>query len=431
MKTVVCSTSLELGIDIGFIDLVILLGSPKSIARAIQRIGRSGHHLHSTVKGRIIVLDRDDLVECSVLVKSAFDKKIDKIKIPTNCLDVLAQHIYGIAIEEPIHEKDLWKMVKQSYCFGDMKRLDFNEVVDYLSGKYASLETRYVYAKIWHDEETGMIGKRGKLARVIYMTNIGTIPDEARVRVKIREQSIGTIDEGFLMRLKKGDVFVLGGQTYEFKYTRGMTAQVVAAYQRPPTVPSWFSEMLPLSFDLALEIGKFRKLMNGKLKAGHTEKEIVKWLKGYVFVDERAAKALYEYFKEQFDYLEIPNNGKIIVERFVQEGRNHILFHSLYGRKTNDALSFAYGYALSKITRKDVEISMNDNGFMLTSNNKMPIEKAFSAVSKKDFRKILEFAINNTEILARRFRHVATTFINDSPFLQRKKKKCWKTANEF
>jgi len=96
------------------------------------------------------------------------------------------------------------------------------------------------------------------------------------------------------------------------------------------------------------------------------------------------------------------------VERFVQEGRNHLVFHSLYGRKTNDALSFAFGYALSKITRKDIEISMNDNGFMLTSNDKMPIEKAFSAVSKKDFRKILELAINNTEILARRFRHVAT-----------------------
>ena len=374
----------------------------------MQRIGRSGHQLHSTVKGRIIVLDRDDLVECAVMVKSAFEKKIDKIQIPQNALDVLAQHIYGIAIEEPIHVDELYKLAKQSYNYTNLPRIDFNEIVDYLSGKYASLETRHVYAKIWFDEATGMIGKRGKMARIIYMTNIGTIPDEARIKVKIGEHAIGTIDEGFLMRLKKGDVFVLGGQTYEFKYTRGMTAQVIAAHNRAPTVPSWFSEMLPLSFDLAIEIGKFRKLMEEKLKSKKSEKEVVKWLQEYVYVDERAASALYEYFREQFEYLEIPNNGKIIIERFVQDYKNHLVFHSLYGRKTNDALSFAYGYAISKLMRKDVEISMNDNGFMLSSNDKMPIDKIIKLVNKKDFRKILEFSINNSEILARRFRHVAT-----------------------
>ena len=410
LKVVVCSTSLELGIDIGFIDLVLLLGSPKSISRAIQRIGRSGHQLHSTVKGRIIVLDRDDLVECSVMLKCALEKKIDNIRIPKNCLDVLAQHIYGIAIEEPIHIDELYKLVKQSHCFRDLKRLDFNELIDYLAGTYTSLEVRHVYAKIWHDEKTGMIGKRGKTARIIYMTNIGTIPDEARIKVKLGEAIIGTIDEGFLERLHKGDVFVLGGQTYEFRFARGMTAQVQAAYKRPPTVPSWFSEMLPLSFDLALEIGRFRKLMEEKLKAGESEKSIVKFLETHLHADEKAAHALYEYFYEQFKYLEIPNNGKIIIERFRDEGKTNFLFHALYGRKTNDALSFAYGYALSKLMHKDVEVTMNDNGFMLSAgaNDKIPVEKALTAVNSRDLRKILEMAINNTEILGRRFRHCAT-----------------------
>ncbi len=407
LKCVVCSTSLELGIDIGYIDLVVLLGSPKSIARAIQRIGRSGHQLHSTVKGRIIVLDRDDLVECSVMLRAAYEKKIDKIKIPENCLDVLCQHIYGIAIEDKIHADELYRLAKQAYPYRNLSRLDFNECVDYLAGTYTSLEVRHVYAKIWHDPETGMIGRRGKTARIIYMTNIGTIPDEAKIKVKVGEASIGTIDEGFLERMHKGDVFVLGGQAYEFLYTRGMTAQVKAAYKKPPTVPSWFSEMLPLSFDLALEIGRFRKLMDGKLRAGESKKEITAFLKSHLHADAYAAEALYEYFSEQSSYLEIPNNGKIIIERFVENGRNHLLFHALYGRKTNDALSFAYGYALSKIMRKDVEITMNDSGFMLTSTEKMPIEKALKAVSKKDLAKILEFAIDKTEILSRRFRHCA------------------------
>ncbi|PIN84834.1 MAG: ATP-dependent helicase, partial [Candidatus Diapherotrites archaeon CG11_big_fil_rev_8_21_14_0_20_37_9] len=116
----------------------------------------------------------------------------------------------------------------------------------------------------------------------------------------------------------------------------------------------------------------------------------------------------FEYFYEQYKYLEIPNNGKIIIERYREGNTTHLVFHSLYGRKTNDALSFAYGFALSKIMHKDVEITMNDNGFMLSGDDKMPIEKAITAVNPKDLKKILEMAVNDTEILSRRFRHCAT-----------------------
>jgi len=185
LKVVVSSTSLELGIDIGFIDLVILLGSPKSISRALQRIGRSGHKLHDTIKGRIIVLDRDDLIECSVLLKNAKENSLDKINIIENALDVLAQQIYGITINEKIHEKELFELIKQSYCYRNLTYNEFESVIDYLSGEHLELERRNVYAKIWHDKETGFIGRRGKLARLIYMTNIGTIPDEAKIEVKI------------------------------------------------------------------------------------------------------------------------------------------------------------------------------------------------------------------------------------------------------
>lgn len=408
LKCVVCSTSLELGIDIGYIDLVVLLGSPKSIARAIQRIGRSGHQLHSTVKGRIIVLDRDDLVECAVMLKSALEKKIDKIRVPENCLDVLCQQIFGIVIEERIHVDELYNLVRKSYCYRNLSRLDYNECIDYLSGNYTSLEVRHVYAKIWVEKETGMIGRRGKTARLIYTTNVGTIPDEAKIKVKIGDMVIGTIDESFMERLRKSDVFVLGGQTYEYKFARGMTIQVNAAYKKPPTVPSWFSETLPLSFDLSIEIGKFRKLMSEKLDKGESKKEIIQFLEKYLYIDKHAANAIYEYFREQHKYLEIPNNSKIIIERYREGNVTHLVFHALYGRRVNDALSFAYSFALSKIMHKDVEISMNDNGFMLSISGKTVIEKALKAVNSKDFRKILEMAINNTEMLSRRFRHCAT-----------------------
>ncbi len=279
LKVVVSSTSLELGIDIGYIDLVILLGSPKSVARALQRTGRAGHKIHETSEGKIIVLDRDDLVECSLLLKEALEGKIDEVKIPKNCLDVLAQQIYGMAIEKEWTSSEMYDLIKKSYCYENLSKEDFFSVVSYLAGEY-EVNARNLYSKIWYDEKSGKIGKRGKLARVIYMTNIGTIPDESYVEVIAARPSdkkdlkIGAIDEEFLERLKKGDIFVLGGQKYEFLYSRGMKAYVNASVARPPTIPSWFSEMLPLSFDLALAIQRFRKLMNEKFSSKKNEKEI-------------------------------------------------------------------------------------------------------------------------------------------------------------
>ncbi len=408
VKVVVCSTSLELGIDIGYIDLVVCLSSPKSVARALQRIGRSGHRLHDVTKGRIIVLDRDDLIECSVLLKSAIEKKMDKIHIPTNALDVLAQQIYGIAIQERIHINDLFKLIKNSYCYKDLTKKDFNEIIEYLAGKYISLEDRHIYAKIWHDEETGMIGRRGKLARVLYMTNIGTIPDETSVIVKINDQVVGTIEEAFLERLKPGDVFVLGGQVYQFKFSRGMTAQVSASANRSPNVPSWFSEMLPLSFDLSLEIGRFRKLLNEKFCLSKSKKEIINFINDYVYVDKNAAESIYNYFFEQFNYAEIPSNSRIIAEHYTNEqGMKHTIFHSLYGRRVNDCLSRAVAFAISRTQHRDVEIGINDNGFYIASEKSVNVMHAFKLIKSKDFRKVLNMAIDRTEILKRRFRHCA------------------------
>jgi ATP-dependent Lhr-like helicase len=387
--------------------LVILI-YPKSVARALQRIGRSGHRLHDTTKGRIIVLDRDDLVECSVLLKSAIEKKIDKIDIPTNALDVLAQQIFGIAIEEPIDLNELYKLVKKSYCYKNLEKKDFNEVIDYLAGKFASLEDRHVYAKIWHTENR--IGKKGKMARVIYMTNIGTIPDETAVKVKVGNMTIGKIDEGFLERLRKRDIFVLGGATYEFRHSRGMTVQVERSSNKPPTVPSWFSEMLPLSFDLAMDIGKFRRLIAEKFKAGKTKKEIMKFINDYLYVDKNAANAIYEYFKEQFEYVnEVPSDKKLLIEHYIDENKNkYIVFHTMLGRRVNDALSRAVAWAVLRNQHRDVEIGVADNGFFLTYEKDVHARKSIRLLKSKQLRDVLKLALEKSEVLRRRFRHCAT-----------------------
>ena len=408
LKCIVCSTSLELGIDIGYIDLVIMLGSPKSIARATQRAGRAGHKLHDTIKGRIIVLDRDDLIESSVMLKNVLERNIDKIHIPENCLDVLAQQIYGIAISDQIHIDDLFKLIKRSYSYRNLDKNDFLEVIKYLSGFYNTLEDRHVYAKIWYDESNGMIGKKGKLARVIYMTNIGTIPDETFITVKVGEQIIGYLDENFLEKMKHGDVFNLGGQTYEFNFSRGMVAQVKSSPGRPPTIPNWVSEMLPLSFDLAMEIGKFRRLMEEKFK-NKTKKEILEFIDSYLYVDKNASLAIYNYFNEQYLYLkEIPNDKKILIEHYNEDNKKYVIFHSLFGRRVNDCLSRAIGYTIGKLQHKDVEVGINDNGFYLSYEGHIQVVQSFKLLKSEKIRILLELAINNSEILKRRFRHCAT-----------------------
>jgi len=409
LKVVVCSTSLELGIDIGFIDLVVLLGSPKASSRALQRIGRAGHKLHDTSKGKFIVLDRDDLVECSVIQKEMKEGIIDKIHMPTNCLDVLSQQIYGMAINKIWKSEHLLNTIRKSYCYSNLEKQDFFSVISYLSGEY-NLEKSYVYGKIWYDSETGEIGKRGKLARVIYSTNIGTIPDESFVDVKISlGEKIGVIDESFLSRMKKGDVFVLGGRKYTYRYTRGMNLYVAPETTRSPTIPSWFSETLPLSFETALEINKFRKNLKQFFEKNKTKKQTLDYIKKTLYISENVASQIYEYLRQQFYFSEFPDQDTMTIEKYTDErdGKKYILFNSMYGRRVNDALSRALAFYLGEKQKRDVEIGISDRGFYLASEN-TDIEKALEKLTLKNFEDTLKTAIEKTDILSRRFRHCAT-----------------------
>lgn len=407
LKVVVSSTSLELGIDIGFIDLVVLVSSPKSVSRALQRIGRSGHRLHDKSKGRIIVVDRDDLVECSLILKNALEGKIDNINIPHNCLDVLSQHIYGMAIEHPWDIDEAYSMIRSSYPYHKLSENDFISVLSYLAGDYTSLEDRYVYAKIWVDYDQKRFGKRGKLARMLYSTNIGTIPDRSAARVKCNGQVVGRIEEDFMEKLQKGDTFVLGGNIYRFNYARGMTVNVTPS-SGPPTIPSWFSEQLPLAFDLAVDIQRFRGIMESKFQYGRSKEEIMDFIHEYLYVDYNAANSIYQYFREQYLYAQIPSLKNLLVEFYTGfGGRKFVVFHSLFGRRVNDALSRAVAYLIAKKYRRDVMISVSDNGFYLSSDGKIGGLEAFKELDSENLENILVKAIDKTETLAGRFRHCA------------------------
>jgi len=300
---------------------------------------------------------------------------------------------------------ELFSLIKKSYCFKDLTRNDFLDVISYLSGEY-ELEKNSVYSKIWYDSETKKIGKRGMLARVLYLTNIGTIPDESFVTVKLSsEDPIGFIDEGFLERMRKGDVFVLGGKKYLYRYTRGMTLYVSSAEHLSPTIPSWFSEMLPLSFDSGLEISEFRKLINQKFKQKKSKAEIEKVIMKHLYVKKNTAATIHDYFEEQFKFLEIPNKDLILIEKYKSE-KNYLIFHTMYGRRVNDALSRAFGFLAGKYGGRDIEIGINDNGFYL-AGERLTIKSAFEYLKPENLEKVLKEAIEKTDVLKKRFRHCA------------------------
>jgi ATP-dependent Lhr-like helicase len=427
LRCVVSSTSLELGIDIGAVDNVLQLGSPKSVTRALQRIGRAGHSFESVAKGEMIVLNRDDLVECAVMLDAALKRHLDSFTTPKNALDVLAQHIVGMSLTKKWNANDAYALIRNTYAYHGLPRSDFDSLLSYLAGNYVGLESRRVYGKIWYDEKGGVFGRRGKLAKVIYMLNLGTIPDEVAIDVYSGIKRIGSIEEEFLMQLKPGDVFTLGGKLYRFDHSSGMRCYVDEANASAPTIPPWFSEQLPLSFELANHIGEFRGEFAGILGAyikrrksrGIRPASLPKDIDGYLSampIDDNAKHAMFGYFMEQLLFCgAVPTNKLVLVEQTsdIDANTNYLVFHALYGRRVNDALARAFAIVLSEMLSMDIGMLVSDNGFVFsTGDEKLGIsdstlDDVIAEIDTTGIAQMLQRNIRRTEIMKRRFRQVA------------------------
>ena len=426
LDVVTSSTSLELGVDMPHLDLVVQVGSPKSVANLLQRIGRAGHSLGETVEGRVVALDRDELLETAVMLKKAEEGFIDRVFVPEKPQDVLAQHVYGMAINGPMPEREILDTVRRAYPYRGYTDEEWETLMRYLTADYEGLEDRNVYAKIWRDTNdapggeyhyddyapgTPLIGKRGRMARVIYMTNIGTIPDSFTCDVITRgtDEWVGDLDESYLDGMEKGDVFVLGGSRYEFKYRRGSKVYVDPTSESP-TVPSWFSERLPLSYDLGRQILEFKREAVDRIQRG----ELGAMLDHYP-IDSNAAQSIIRIVDEQLRYsgeISVATDERFVIEQVVDrdEGRRHYYFHSNYGRKFNDGLSRILGHEASRRTETNVKISVADNGFALSMpmNRKIDVYDVIDSVTPENAREVLREALSGSELLKRYFRIDAT-----------------------
>jgi len=405
LKAAVSSTSLELGIDIGSIDLVVQIGSPKSVAKGLQRIGRAGHQYGGTSRGRILVFEPDDLVECAVLCRAAHEKLVDRVTMPANSLDVLSQALVGMSIERKWTVDEAFALLRGSYCYKGLALEQLESVLRFLGGKD---EFEGVYSKLWYDEHEKTFGrKRG--GRMIFYLNQGTIPEEADYKVYSERGSlVGSLSEKFVERLSQGDIFVLGGRTYEFVKTKATKAFVKSASGRKPTVPSWTGEMLPRSFDLSVLIGEFRGEMERRLAASTVE-QVSSWLMEEYDVDEGSATTIVNYFREQEAVARVPTDSRLLIEGYADAtGKKNAVFHFPFGRRVNDALSRAFALVLTERLNCNVTISVTDDNFMLTAPKLFRLEDLGEMVRSKDLPDILRRAVRDSELFAQRFRHVAT-----------------------
>jgi ATP-dependent Lhr-like helicase len=430
LDVVTTSTSLELGIDMPHIDLVVQVGSPKSVASLLQRVGRAGHRLGRTVEGRVIALDRDELVECAVMLKKAEEGFVDRVFVPEAAHDVAAQHVYGMAINGVRREAEVRETLRRAYPYRNYDDDDdWETLCRYLTADYDGLTDKNVYAKIWRDTNDAqdgehhyeeypvgepLVGKRGRLARVIYMTNIGTIPDSFTCDVYVRggDEWVGQLDEAYLDTLEAGDVFVLGGDRFAFRYRRGSKVYVDRTSSRP-TVPSWFSERLPLSYDLGREVLAFQRDLLERLDVGGRP-AVREWLRGYP-VDENSVRAVARAFDEQVRYAgteSVATPDRLVVEtvldRDAYRRRYHV--HSNYGRELNDGLSRLVAYRCSRRTNTNVAVAVADNGFTVSMplNRKVDVADVLRSLDPAAVRSELRAALDGTDLLKRYFRINAT-----------------------
>ncbi|MFC5972986.1 ATP-dependent helicase [Halomarina salina] len=429
LDVVTTSTSLELGIDMPYIDLVVQVGSPKSVASLLQRVGRAGHQLGQTVTGRVVALDRDELVECAVMLKKAEEGFVDRVFVPENAQDVAVQQLYGMAINEIRPEEDLKGILRRAYPYRNYSEADWESLMRYMTADYPGMEEKNVYAKIWRDENDPpdgehhypeypvgerLVGKRGRLARVIYMTNIGTIPDSFTCDVKTRGSGewVGQLDEEYLDTLESGDVFVLGGSNYEYRYRRGSKVYVDPTAARP-TVPSWFSERLPLSYDLGREILTFQRDLLDKLDEGGPG-AVRNWLREFP-LDENSVRATARMYDQQVRYagpesVSTDERLAIEVELDKAEYRRHYYVHSNYGRRFNDGFSRLLAYRCAQDANANVQVAVADHGFTLSMplNRKVDIAGIVRDIDPDEARADLRASLSGSDLLKRYFRINAT-----------------------
>ncbi|HZC45888.1 MAG TPA: helicase-related protein, partial [Candidatus Acidoferrum sp.] len=427
LKAIVATASLELGIDVGAVELVCQLDTPKSISAAIQRIGRSGHSLGATPKGRFFAMTTDDLIECGAAVRAIRRGHLDEVEIPMGCIDIAAQQIVAIAAEEDeISEADLLRMLRSAYNFADLDAARLRHLLEQLS---AELPDRIMGAapKIFFDRVNARVRPR-RSARLSVITSGGTIPEAGNYDVVIESEGrkIGDVEEDFAQESSRGDVFSLGSMPWQIQRSSRGRLMVEAAPGMAPTLPFWITEAGGRSPALSSEISDLRHEIWNRLERNESA---IDWLMTECAMSERAATQAADYVRRGVEALgAIPDDKTVVVERFFDGlGGTQIVIHTPFGIRLNRGLGLAIRKRLCQSFDFEIQASAIDDGVLLALNSRhsFPLDTLFDMLKARNARDVLIQAVLAAPMFEVRFRHVATRALSVMRSSRGKKVPAW------
>jgi ATP-dependent Lhr-like helicase len=425
IKAIIATASLELGIDVGTIDLVCQIGSPRSIAAFVQRVGRSGHALGLKPKARLFAMSRDELIECMALLRSYREGTMDSIEIPLLSFDILAQHIVSLIACEARPPDVVFDLCCKAYPYTGLKREDFDKTLAWLADGLGSATRRGAYLH-WDKENNQLRPRRS--ARLAVVTSGGAIPEQNLYRVMNGDDQtfVGTVDEEFALESAKGDVFLLGNSSWQIQGLKGDTLMVHDLKGAPPTIPFWKGEAGGRSFELSQELSRLRQEADDLL----SRQGVPEW-KGpdpqadaQLWADYR--RPLQDYLQKTFgvdpsaalqgaDFLAaqkialglLPTQNRIVYERFFDEtGGMQLIVHAPFGSRINRAWGLAFRKRFCRGFDFELQASATDNGILLSvgPNQSFPLEAMFKMLNPQNGKSILIQALLEVPMFEIRWR---------------------------
>ena len=410
LRAVVATASLELGIDVGDVDLVCQLGSPHSVATFLQRVGRSGHWHGGTPKGRLFPLSRDDLVECAALMRCVLRGELDRIRIPDGPTDVLAQQIVAAAAaEEEWSEADLFGWLRRAWPYRQTSKDTLDEVLEMLSEGFATSRGRR--GAYLHRDEVNQRIRARRSARLTAITNGGAIPDNFDYEVRLEPEGlrVGSVNEDLALESAAGDIFQLGNHSYQILGVQQGVVRVADAAGKPATLPFWLGEAPARSDLLSTSVNAIRE----GIEARHADlDEVIVWLREETSIGEMAARQLAEYLVAARIALNaMPTRTRVVLERFFDEtGAMHLVLHAPFGSRINRAWGLSLRKRFCRSFNVELQAAATEDAIVLSlgPTHSFPLEEVFQFLRPENVREVLVQAMLDAPMFQTRWRWNAT-----------------------
>lgn len=407
LRTVVCSSSLELGVDIGFIDRVMIVGGARGVTPTLQRVGRAGHRPDAIASGVVIAQDRDDLIEAAATKRCIADGIIEEVSIPEAPFDVLAQWmVASVCYDKRRSIDDLIASARRAFPFRDLQRDDVVRCARYLSGAGVGGDEAHVRRLGFDDDAIFGLGRDVCAA---FFENVGTIPDEASIMVRVHGADVGRVEEGFANDLKVGVAFVLQGRTLRVKEltSTGINAE---PFTGRPTVPQWSSHMKGVPPALAREISLLRVSVAQHVRK-HDTSGALAYLRARYAMEGPEAAHIVRYIAQQLALSDVPEEHRPVIEIYRMDGQQTAVFHTCAGRRVNETIGRIVGVRIARLLKVDAQITTDDNGFLIVLPNRKSLNDALwlQLLGAENFDADLLDGLRGSRLLRSQFRYVANT----------------------